>query len=52
LHYSGGHSNTERPYLPILQKKLQQALDNDEELAGESYDVIISKADTDPLRIM
>ncbi|CAE6435345.1 unnamed protein product [Rhizoctonia solani] len=47
-----GHSNTERPYLPILQKNLQQALDNDEELAGESYDVIISKADTDPLRIM
>ncbi|ELU44104.1 NIF3 domain-containing protein [Rhizoctonia solani AG-1 IA] len=48
----GGHSNTERPYLPTLQKKLQQALDDDEELAGESYDVVISKADADPLKIV
>ncbi|KAF8704363.1 NIF3 (NGG1p interacting factor 3), partial [Rhizoctonia solani] len=47
-----GHSNTERPYLPTLQKKLQQALDDDEELAGESYDVVISKADADPLKIV
>ncbi|KAH7338634.1 GTP cyclohydrolase 1 type 2/Nif3 [Rhizoctonia solani] len=47
-----GHSNTERPYLPTLQKKLQQALDDDDELAGESYNVIISKSDADPLTIM
>ncbi|KAJ1302477.1 hypothetical protein OPQ81_002795 [Rhizoctonia solani] len=47
-----GHSNTERPYLPTLQKKLQHALDGDEELAGENYDVIISKSDADPLKIV
>ncbi|CAE6454891.1 unnamed protein product [Rhizoctonia solani] len=47
-----GHSNTERPYLPTLQKKLQQALDDDEELAGENYDVVISRADADPLTIV
>ncbi|KAG8683645.1 NGG1 interacting factor [Ceratobasidium sp. 423] len=47
-----GHSNTERPYLPTLQKKLQQALDTDEELAGEKYAVVISKSDEDPLVIV
>lgn len=47
-----GHSNTERPYLPTLQKKLQQALDDDEELAGESYEVVISRSDVDPLTIV
>ncbi|CAE6534996.1 unnamed protein product [Rhizoctonia solani] len=47
-----GHSNTERPYLPTLQKTLQQALDDDDELAGENYDVVISKSDADPLTIV
>ncbi|CUA67510.1 Protein NIF3 homolog [Schizosaccharomyces pombe 972h-] [Rhizoctonia solani] len=47
-----GHSNSERPYLPTLQKKLQQALDDDEELVGENYDVVISQTDADPLTII
>ncbi|EUC53532.1 NIF3 (NGG1p interacting factor 3) [Rhizoctonia solani AG-3 Rhs1AP] len=47
-----GHSNTERPYLPTLQKKLQQALDDDDELAGKNYDVVISTSDADPLIIV
>ncbi|CAE7052077.1 unnamed protein product [Rhizoctonia solani] len=47
-----GHSNTERPYLPTLQKKLQQALNEDEELVGENYEVVISRFDADPLKIV
>ncbi|CAE6532771.1 unnamed protein product [Rhizoctonia solani] len=52
LNFPGGHSNTERPYLPTLQKKLQQALDDDGELEGESYEVVISRSDVDPLTIV
>ncbi|CAE6487976.1 unnamed protein product [Rhizoctonia solani] len=44
-----GHSNTERPYLPTLQKKLQQALDDDGELEGESYEVVIRFATMAPV---
>ncbi|KAG9073676.1 hypothetical protein FRC06_011211 [Ceratobasidium sp. 370] len=47
-----GHSNTERPYLPTLQRKLQEALDQDPELQGEKYEVVVSSADKDPLAIM
>ncbi|KAG9073497.1 hypothetical protein FS749_015099 [Ceratobasidium sp. UAMH 11750] len=47
-----GHSNTERPYLPTLQRKLQEALDQDTELQGEKYEVVVSSADKDPLTIL
>ncbi|KAG8785469.1 hypothetical protein FRC12_017538 [Ceratobasidium sp. 428] len=47
-----GHSNTERPYLPVLQQKLQEALDKDPELQGEKYEVVVSSADKDPLEIL
>ncbi|KAG8739822.1 NGG1 interacting factor [Ceratobasidium sp. 414] len=49
---TGGHSNTERPYLPTLQRKLQEALDQDPEFQGEKYEVVISSADKDPLTIL
>ncbi|KAG9073521.1 hypothetical protein FS749_015050 [Ceratobasidium sp. UAMH 11750] len=47
-----GHSNTERPYLSTLQRKLQEALDQDTELQGEKYEVVVSSADKDPLAIL
>ncbi|KAG8701708.1 NGG1 interacting factor [Ceratobasidium sp. 395] len=47
-----GHSNTERPYLPVLQQKLQEALNKDPELQGEKYEVVVSSADKDPLEIL
>ncbi|KAG9124087.1 NGG1 interacting factor [Ceratobasidium sp. 392] len=47
-----GHSNTERPYLSVLQQKLQEALDQDAELKGEKFEVVISSADKDPLTIL
>ncbi|QRV80047.1 NIF3 (NGG1p interacting factor 3) [Ceratobasidium sp. AG-Ba] len=47
-----GHSNTERPYLPTLRERLQQALDQDTELEGEKYEVVVSVADKDPLTIL
>lgn len=39
-----GHTNTERPYLKVLAKKLREA-------AGD-VEVIVSKRDADPLRAM
>ena len=47
-----GHSNTERPYLPILQKQLQDALNDDPELQNEVYEVVVSESDADPLVIV
>lgn len=45
-----GHTNTERGFLKVLQKELQQDLDN---AAGKSkVDVKISTADHDPLEIV
>jgi putative NIF3 family GTP cyclohydrolase 1 type 2 len=39
-----GHTNTERPYLKVLAKRVREALNN--------IDVLISKRDQDPLRVM
>ncbi|KAF8595835.1 NGG1p interacting factor 3 [Ceratobasidium sp. AG-I] len=47
-----GHSNTERPYLAALRQKLQEALNQDPEIQGEQYEVVVSKSDVDPLVIV
>ena len=46
----GGHSNTERGYLPILASQLRNALATEGE--EESYEVVVSQKDKDPLEIV
>jgi putative NIF3 family GTP cyclohydrolase 1 type 2 len=45
-----GHSNTERCFLPTLQSRLQQNLDD--KIGKNGIKVIISKKDRDPLEII
>lgn len=47
--YIGGHSNTERGYLPLLQQKLTTGL---EESGAQDVEVVVSLKDKDPLTIL
>jgi len=47
--YIGGHSNTERGYLPLLQQKLTTGL---EEEGAQDVEVVVSLKDKDPLMIL
>ena len=47
--YIGGHSNTERGYLPLLQQKLTAGL---EEEGVQDVEVVVSSKDKDPLTIL
>lgn len=47
--YIGGHSNTERGYLPLLQQKLTKGL---EENGVQDVEVVVSLKDKDPLTIL
>jgi len=47
--YVGGHSNTERGYLPLLQRKLTAGL---EEEGAHDVEVVVSSKDKDPLTIL
>ena len=46
--YVGGHSNTERGYLPFLQQKLTAGL---AEEGVQDVEVVVSLKDKDPLTI-
>lgn len=60
IHFPGGHTNTERGYLPILGQKLKQALtefasaeaDAAHASALRSLEVEVSKEDKHPLQIV
>jgi hypothetical protein len=45
----GGHSNTERGYLPLLQQKLTTGL---AEEGVQNVEVVVSLKDKDPLMIL
>lgn len=47
--YIGGHSNTERGYLPLLQQKLTAGL---EEEGVQDVEVVVSSKDKDPITIL
>lgn len=47
--YVGGHSNTERGYLPLLQQQLAAGL---EEEGIQDVEVVVSSKDKDPLTIL
>jgi putative NIF3 family GTP cyclohydrolase 1 type 2 len=49
LVYAGGHSNTERGYLPLLQQKLIAGL---VEEGIQDVDIVVSSKDKDPLMII
>lgn len=46
---AGGHSNTERGYLPLLQRKLTAGL---EEIGVQDVGVVVSSKDKDPITIL
>lgn len=53
--FSGGHSNTERGYLPVLAFELQQqfrAAQDEEKLVADQLLVHVSKEDKDPLEVV
>ena len=47
--YIGGHSNTERGFLPLLQQKLTAGL---AEEGVQDVEVVVSLKDKDPLMIL
>ena len=47
LRPAGGHSNTERGFLPVLAPKFAAALLED---VPHDLEVVVSQADRDPLR--
>lgn len=48
IYFLGGHTNTERGYLPTLALKLQHEL----KVENLSLEVIVSKNDKHPLQIV
>jgi putative NIF3 family GTP cyclohydrolase 1 type 2 len=53
LHtFVGGHTNTERGYLPTLATKLQAELQVAPDPDLGDIDVVISEADADPLQFV
>lgn len=53
--FAGGHSNTERGYLPVLAFELQEqfrAAQGEEDAVAEQLLVHVSKEDKDPLEIV
>ena len=49
---TGGHTNTERGYLPILSQTLRDGLAQDPETNGQfRHHVAVSRADAHPLKI-
>jgi putative NIF3 family GTP cyclohydrolase 1 type 2 len=49
LMFVGGHSNTERGYLPLLQRRLTAGL---AEEGVQDVEVVVSSKDKDPLTIL
>ena len=47
--HAGGHSNTERGYLPLLRQKLTAGL---AEEGAQDVEVVVSLMDKDPLKIV
>ena len=47
----GGHTNTERGYLPVLATKLQEELKHDESLES-GVEVAVSQSDQHPLQVV